>query len=536
MTAAINGRFSSVSKKFGESAPRARRRHGLRRRVSAFSALAVVVGLGLQMGMVQSATAAPAPVGNDFVVTPGDLTFILKQIKIAERHTTTLTASDPCGTLLAQPGDGIPDKEQVPDVLTSYGLRTVDGSCNNLKAATGQQAPGQPTGPFAGNPDPNFFGADNQIFPRLTKPFFRDGDPIGPFGPTGPATSYKSKTGTVVDSQVRIASNLIDDQTSNNPAAIAAAGHPQRTQTGGKATATPCDVDPTTGEDVLPLAPLGCTPSHHTLFIPNVTTDTGLSPPYNSLFTFFGQFFDHGVDQTEKSGGTVFIPLKADDPLRTVGPDGIAGTNCGTPQAAHCDEVPASQAFMVLTRAQNQPGGDQNATNTDTPWVDQSQTYTSHASHQVFLREYTAGTGTAGPNNAAAVATGKLLHGLPAGQTYSGSPDMTGGESTWASVKIQAHDLLGLRLVDTDVTNIPMLATDPYGKYLPGPHGLPQYVTATGLVEGQRDNPATTTVDETVPVPGNVLHFDTPFVTDIAHNADPSAVDTNNDGIPDTFP
>ena len=53
----------------------------------------------------------------------------------------------------------------------------------------------------------------------------------------------------------------------------------------------------------------------HTLFIPNVTTDVGLSPPYNSLFTLFGQFFDHGVDQTVKSGGTVFVPLKADDPL-----------------------------------------------------------------------------------------------------------------------------------------------------------------------------------------------------------------------------
>ena len=56
--------------------------------------------------------------------------------------------------------------------------------------------------------------------------------------------------------------------------------------------------------------PAGCTPSHKTLFIPNVTTDVGLSPPYNSLFTFFGQFFDHGVDQTVKSGGTVFVPLK----------------------------------------------------------------------------------------------------------------------------------------------------------------------------------------------------------------------------------
>ncbi len=73
-------------------------------------------------------------------------------------------------------------------------------------------------------------------------------------------------------------------------------------------------------------------PSHKTLFIPNVTTDVGLSPPYNSLFTFFGQFFDHGVDQTVKSGGTVFVPLQADDPLITLGPDGKAGTG---------DEVPA---------------------------------------------------------------------------------------------------------------------------------------------------------------------------------------------------
>ena len=37
-------------------------------------------------------------------------------------------------------------------------------------------------------------------------------------------------------------------------------------------------------------------PPNETLFIPNVTTDVGLSPPFNSLFTIFGQFFDHGVD------------------------------------------------------------------------------------------------------------------------------------------------------------------------------------------------------------------------------------------------
>ena len=45
---------------------------------------------------------------------------------------------------------------------------------------------------------------------------------------------------------------------------------------------------------------------------------------------------------------------------------------------------------MVLTRGTIVPGADgyRNAPNTDTPFVDQSQTYTSHSSHQVFLREY----------------------------------------------------------------------------------------------------------------------------------------------------
>ena len=267
-------------------------------------------------------------------------------------------------------------------------------------------------------------------------------------------------------------------------------------------------------------------PTGQTLFIPNVTTDVGLSPPYNSMFTFFGQFFDHGVDQTVKGGGTVFVPLKADDPLVTVGPDHKANTG---------DEVPPSQAFMVLTRAQNQPGQDgilgddpstpadesaddvQDANNTDSPWVDQSQTYTSHASHQVFLREYV--------NNPAGkpVSTGKLLGGLAAGQTYPGSPDGRDGIGSWAAVKKQAAELLGLKLVDADVTNIPMIATDPYGKFIPGPNGLPQYVTKTGLVEGDLANP--------VPVPSNVRYFDTPFLTDIAHNADPSPQDTDHNPV-----
>ena len=87
------------------------------------------------LGAVPTANAAPV-VGNGFAVTAGDLAFILKQIKIAERHAATHDAGRPVRHARRAPGDGIPDAEQVPDLLTSYGLRTVDGSCNNLFAGT----------------------------------------------------------------------------------------------------------------------------------------------------------------------------------------------------------------------------------------------------------------------------------------------------------------------------------------------------------------------------------------------------------------
>ena len=458
--------------------------------LAAAAVIAAAVGFGGAL-IPSPANAVPGPTGAGFTVTPGDLAFILKQIKISERHAKTLTPANPCGTLVG------PDVDQVPDRLTSFGLRTVDGSCNNL-------FPGRET-----------FAAADEPFPRMASKSFRNAEPAPPGFPPQASSSYAQKSGLVYDSQPRVISNLIVDQTSNNPAAVQAAGFPVRTQGNGP-SAIPCTTDPDpTATPPVAAVPADCTPSNKTLFIPNVTTDVGLSPPYNSLFTFFGQFFDHGVDQTVKGGGTVFVPLQADDPLVTRGPDGKAGTG---------DEVPPSQRFMVLTRAQNQPGpngtlGDaddvQDANNTDSSWVDQSQTYTSHASHQAFLREYTM-TASNRP-----VATGKLLGGLPAGQTYPGSPDGVSGMSTWASTKKQAAEKLGLLLRDRDVTNIPMLATDPYGKFIPGPaRGLPQYVTATGLVEGNLAAP--------VAVPANVRNFDTPFLTDIAHNADPSPQDTDN--------
>jgi hypothetical protein len=54
-----------------------------------------------------TAQGAVAPVGQGFTVTPADLAFILKQIKIAERHAATLTPANPCGTLVGPGPDPI---------------------------------------------------------------------------------------------------------------------------------------------------------------------------------------------------------------------------------------------------------------------------------------------------------------------------------------------------------------------------------------------------------------------------------------------
>ena len=70
--------------------------------------------------------------------------------------------------------------------------------------------------------------------------------------------------------------------------------------------------------------------------------------------------------------------------------------------------------------------------------------------------------------------------------------------ATWAVVKAQARDMLGINLTDADVDNVPLLATDAYGNFIPGPNGFPQVVMTrrrtasparptTSLVEG---NPA----------------------------------------------
>src|SRR4029077_16430940 len=102
-----------------------------------------------------------------------DLQFILDQILISEAH-----------------ANGADLNDLLPNVFVPWGLRTVDGSYNNL-------VPGQ-----------QFFGAADQPFPTLLDPEFRPG--------------YQPPNLNVIDGQPRVISNLIVDQTITNPAAVQA--------------------------------------------------------------------------------------------------------------------------------------------------------------------------------------------------------------------------------------------------------------------------------------------------------------------------
>src|SRR3954447_23945982 len=98
------------------------------RRIRAAASVAAVALLGGVM-VTSAGVNADGVVGQGFTITPPDLRFILDQIKIAEAHVVnTTTATGPCGALL---GTGA---NQIPSPLLPFGLRTVDGSCNNLIA------------------------------------------------------------------------------------------------------------------------------------------------------------------------------------------------------------------------------------------------------------------------------------------------------------------------------------------------------------------------------------------------------------------
>ncbi len=467
-----------------------------------------------------------------------DLDFILKQIKISEAHAA--------GQPLYGPG-GL-----IPAYNLSWGLRTVDGSNNHL-------LPGQET-----------WGAADVEFPTLLDPNYRpaDGTLFDPDGP-GPAPAIPTQStynpsnnpgSLVFDKNLRTISNLIVDQTLGNPAAVleglnragsvtaladlaeittiyqafkpsSVAEYQARVIRNDAKTAANAlsDGDPTTPPtpaeqvalDALAAAvivhdatlsaldaaravrdaavePYGLVMDGDNVQLLNTSPDGGLSAPFNSWFTLFGQFFDHGLDLVNKGGsGTVFVPLQPDDPLY------LPGSNTN---------------FMVLTRATVLPGvdgvmgtaDDVRPVNTTTAYVDQNQTYSSHSSHQVFLRQYTLNA------DGHPVATGKLIEG---------GGDSPGGMATWGEVKAQAL-MLGILLTDQDVGNVPLLRTDQYGKFIPNSAGYAQLITGLGT-DGIPNTADDIVVSGTPAAPVGLtaaIRIGHAFLADIAHDAVPTGL------------
>ena len=170
--------------------------------------------------LAPAAAAAAAAVGQGFTVTPSDLAYILKQIKIAEAHVAnTTSATGPCGALL---GTG----------PTSSPARCCRSACGRSTAPATTSSPGKERN-----------GAADQVFPRLADARVqgrRRRDPP-PSGRPDPRRTPRRRATSSTPSRGSI-SNLIVDQTSTNPAAIAAAGFPVRTQ--GNPGVVPCTTDP----------------------------------------------------------------------------------------------------------------------------------------------------------------------------------------------------------------------------------------------------------------------------------------------------
>ena len=444
-----------------------------RRLLIALATASVVAGL---LGAPWSATAAPVQAGFDLTV--GDVKFILQQIQIAEAHRARdssnctvalgLTVSN-CAvgsTNVYVPGST--SATDISDPRLMLGLRQVDGRNNNLSTGFSQWN-GVANTSKAGN---SAWGSADQAFPRFTPERWRGTDVTTPtYGPVASGYSPTLRPSNVIDPQPRVISNLVIDQSAANPAAVQASG----VDVSGLDDAQKADVQ-------LPIL--------------NTAANAGVGPPVSGMFSLFGQFFDHGLDLIGKTGSeVVFIPLQEDDPLY----------------------VPGSPVnFMALNRTVL--NGNNAGTNTTTPWIDQNQTYTSHSSHQVFLRAYGCATvansapGTQCSSASRPVATGLLLDGAAAKSI-----------ATWDEVKTQARAKLGIALSDYDVTNVPLMATDEYGRFLRGPNGFPLLVLANGrLVEGNPANPPSTVDMTRVGGPVDaVQRTGHAFLDDIARGAAP---------------
>ena len=140
-------------------------RRGARSKPLAILALIAMVASPVGRPMFTTTVHAQtqvAPVGNGFFINDDDLRFIFKQIQVSQANAA--------GGALLGPGPNQVNSQAAPNgnPQLPMGLRTVDGSYNNLVQI----------------PDQHMFGAADLVFPRKTTPVFRDAEPL-PFDPDG---------------------------------------------------------------------------------------------------------------------------------------------------------------------------------------------------------------------------------------------------------------------------------------------------------------------------------------------------------------
>ena len=144
--------------------------------------------------------------------------------------------------------------------------------------------------------------------------------------------------------------------------------------------------------------------------------------------------------------------------------------------------------------------------NTVSPFIDLSQSYGSHASHTVFVREY--------DDNGQV--TGALVSGV------------NGGMATWKDIKLNAEKI-GITLHDKDVLDIPLVRLNADGSTYFDGNGEAWLVarhTVTGEVQFVQD----TDITDANLVLQTIGHA---FLDDIAHSAVPGMVDDDrNPGTP----
>jgi hypothetical protein len=178
------------------------------RTMAGMAALAIVAGSLFTVaggGSPATVQAAVLPSSAEKIeITQQDLEFIIAQIAIAEAHAD---GTSPLCTAPNRLTNALACVNSIANENWPFGLRQVDGKNNNL-------FPGQAN-----------YGSADQLFPRLTAPVYKPADPMtftAGTQTTGDPTSYDQNSGIVVDKNPRMISDLISDQTENNPAAVAA--------------------------------------------------------------------------------------------------------------------------------------------------------------------------------------------------------------------------------------------------------------------------------------------------------------------------